>query len=123
VVRWTQAVERHGDHGLESPVSRLLSTERIHKLINRLPDLQRQRSTAEAPLPEYMRPTVRATMQQAYSSQNIVVARRLLQNLVSSLRSEQQSDPPQPGLLIAVCGLAAVTARGPSRRSMSTRSF
>jgi transposase-like protein len=42
-------------------------------------------------LPEYMRPTVRATMRQAYSSNNVVHARKLLQNLARTLRTEHPS--------------------------------
>jgi transposase-like protein len=42
-------------------------------------------------LPEYMRPTVHATMRQAYSSNNVVHARKLLQNLARTLRAEHPS--------------------------------
>jgi putative transposase len=42
-------------------------------------------------LPEYMRSTVRATMRQAYSCNNVVQARKLLQNLVRTLRAEHPS--------------------------------
>lgn len=42
-------------------------------------------------LPEYMRPTVRATMSQAYASNNVVHARKLLLNLVRTLRADHPS--------------------------------
>jgi putative transposase len=42
-------------------------------------------------LPEYMRPTVRATMQQAYASNNAVHARKLLHNLMRTLRADHPS--------------------------------
>jgi transposase-like protein len=42
-------------------------------------------------LPEYMRPTVRATMRQAYSSNNVVHARKLLQNLARTLKADHPS--------------------------------
>jgi transposase-like protein len=42
-------------------------------------------------LPEYMRPTVRATMRQAYSCHNVVHARKLLQNLARTLRADHPS--------------------------------
>jgi putative transposase len=42
-------------------------------------------------LPEYMRPTVRATMRQAYASNNVVHARKLLHNLVRTLRADHPS--------------------------------
>jgi transposase-like protein len=42
-------------------------------------------------LPEYMRPSVKATMRQAYSSNNVVHARKLLQNLVRTLKADHPS--------------------------------
>lgn len=42
-------------------------------------------------LPEYMRSSVKATMRQAYASNNIVHARKLLQNLVRSLKADHPS--------------------------------
>jgi len=42
-------------------------------------------------LPEYMGPTVRATMRQAYSCHNAVHARKLLQNLARTLKTDHPS--------------------------------
>ena len=42
-------------------------------------------------LPEYMRSTVRATMRQAYASNNVVHARKLLHNLVRTLKADHPS--------------------------------
>jgi putative transposase len=42
-------------------------------------------------LPEYMRSTVKATMRQAYSCNNVVHARKLLHNLARTLRAEHPS--------------------------------
>lgn len=42
-------------------------------------------------LPDYMRSTVKATMRQAYSCNNVVHARKLLQNLARTLRAEHPS--------------------------------